>query len=1016
MNFPWRFTVLTIAFMLVIVPINSYTSTERVVMDDELFGSYYDENTGTIHVTGTGNTLYSIVNAIDDTDVIMYDQLNSTTYCYADITIEGFLDIENETLLFAHEKTLRVSTGVLNITGSKLAGIEEEKHWWEMDNRYVILNEIDGTTSITDSMINGIGWDGRTTGKRGVEIYGGNFELINSTFSDGLNGLIFHDAGDVTSSMINNITVKGMSDRGIVLSGTPTKVHVTNSSFYGNRGYDIHVGNRGNITLINCTYQNWEIINNGIFRIGYIHDFYFYDENGHIAQESIEIKCNDTGRTWNYHTDINGELESIALIWKVINSTSAVERNYQVSWLDKTTYFSPSNHNHISINMSMSDRLYVTDVTVFPLSYVPVNNDWEPHNITLTATVHNHIGTLYNENISFFFRDIPIASFEIEVPDDSFTVVNYTWIPDLDGYGKIRAEIDFAPSMSDDNLKAWSNVFFAGYYNKTIQEYHDHLELMVSMAEIAAANEDGDDHYTIYKNWLPDILSEVGLGYMGAHHITGNSSYLLKGEKQLDYVLSLRDGFGLFNRSTVNEVRGLYTDTYHEWSTHQNVRAALAMQQAYLYTGNESYREFYDRVIDFILNQVALVNITYHNGVNYTVPWESTIPNGMDRGEQGTSKDFPFLFVNGYIQLGRVLVQAYFDEGLNSTYYRDDRILTHMYTSISYVLNDQIYTGESEGTWPYFSYFDEPNPWRRRSMKYAALTAMELGNINSYLNWQNITSAIEIYSDYIEDHLTIRTAIDTNNGGSGVLETYSFVRSLYNTTGNNVSKIDAFAFSNVFMNQDGMMKWFNADTDSMEADPERIGFIYLHYGPLRTYLWDVYHQSRMDHSIEIELKEGWNFISVPIVPDKSGLIEILEDPDNGIIANCEKVIFYDRAEGRWRSYVPGRAAHYNYLTSWDHTHGIWVYMNTPDNLTVTGRRPYRTWIRLEPGWNMVGYPSEKSGSVGIPEEVSIVGYFDPYETYYVAYDHDPDNFIFQPGEGYLLFSDASEPIYWIVDF
>ena len=65
---------------------------------------------------------------------------------------------------------------------------------------------------------------------------------------------------------------------------------------------------------------------------------------------------------------------------------------------------------------------------------------------------------------------------------------------------------------------------------------------------------------------------------------------------------------------------------------------------------------------------------------------------------------------------------------------------------------------------------------------------------------------------------------------------------------------------------------------------------------------------------------------------------------------------------------------------------------------------------------MVGLPSEISGNHGLPMEITRIGYFHASMEYNVEYHYDPAIFIFEPGNGYLLYNDASYPVTWTVDY
>ncbi len=168
--------------------------------------------------------------------------------------------------------------------------------------------------------------------------------------------------------------------------------------------------------------------------------------------------------------------------------------------------------------------------------------------------------------------------------------------------------------------------------------------------------------------------------------------------------------------------------------------------------------------------------------------------------------------------------------------------------------------------------------------------------------------------------------------------------------------------------------------------------------------------------------DGWNFISFYLEANgdnyakANDLVDILDDTEYGIQNNYDKAMYYDASIGRWSSYVPGRAGHFNNFATWDRTMGTWIHMTADDNLSVEGTAPTSTDITLYPGWNMVGVPSSTSDNHGLPTEVSKIGYFDVTQTYNVAYDYSPDVFVFEPGKGYWVYNEASEAVVWTVEY
>jgi len=165
-------------------------------------------------------------------------------------------------------------------------------------------------------------------------------------------------------------------------------------------------------------------------------------------------------------------------------------------------------------------------------------------------------------------------------------------------------------------------------------------------------------------------------------------------------------------------------------------------------------------------------------------------------------------------------------------------------------------------------------------------------------------------------------------------------------------------------------------------------------------------------TMDIELYgERWNFVSFNLELHDTDLVAILEDPDHGISGSYESGMYHHASHG-WLSYVPDREEHFDTLQTWDHTMGVWIRMTVDDVLTVWGSEPETTTLYLEPGWNMVGMPGETAGNHGLPEEVTKVGYFHETAEYHIAYDHEPEGFVFQPGQGYWIYNGENETVEW----
>ena len=110
------------------------------------------------------------------------------------------------------------------------------------------------------------------------------------------------------------------------------------------------------------------------------------------------------------------------------------------------------------------------------------------------------------------------------------------------------------------------------------------------------------------------------------------------------------------------------------------------------------------------------------------------------------------------------------------------------------------------------------------------------------------------------------------------------------------------------------------------------------------------------YSFDIDLEEGWNLISVPVIPMDQSIEVVLND----VMGNLSGVWTYDplnpNAVDGWLSYAPGVPSNLDTMTA---GYGYWIYMENPDTLTVSGTLmapgqtpPMRT---LVPGWNLIGH-------------------------------------------------------------
>jgi hypothetical protein len=96
------------------------------------------------------------------------------------------------------------------------------------------------------------------------------------------------------------------------------------------------------------------------------------------------------------------------------------------------------------------------------------------------------------------------------------------------------------------------------------------------------------------------------------------------------------------------------------------------------------------------------------------------------------------------------------------------------------------------------------------------------------------------------------------------------------------------------------------------------------------------------------LREGWNFISLPVQPEDPAIGTVLRD----ISAQVRIVWGYDGSTQLWQTYEPLKSQ--NTLTTMEAGKGYWIYMDSAATLIVTGS-PSATPIHLYEQWNLIGH-------------------------------------------------------------
>jgi hypothetical protein len=105
----------------------------------------------------------------------------------------------------------------------------------------------------------------------------------------------------------------------------------------------------------------------------------------------------------------------------------------------------------------------------------------------------------------------------------------------------------------------------------------------------------------------------------------------------------------------------------------------------------------------------------------------------------------------------------------------------------------------------------------------------------------------------------------------------------------------------------------------------------------------------------VELEEGWNLMSLPLIPDDTDIEDVLA----GIEADVLSVWYYDAAINDWLIYAPPA---FNSLTTLEDGKAYWFNMDAQAELWIDGRElPAPPGLPpvydVVAGWNMVGFKS-----------------------------------------------------------
>lgn len=111
----------------------------------------------------------------------------------------------------------------------------------------------------------------------------------------------------------------------------------------------------------------------------------------------------------------------------------------------------------------------------------------------------------------------------------------------------------------------------------------------------------------------------------------------------------------------------------------------------------------------------------------------------------------------------------------------------------------------------------------------------------------------------------------------------------------------------------------------------------------------------------IDLKKGWNLISLPVAMRTSDIVSLLSSIDG----KYDTLQYYDPLDQNdyWKVYNKDKPNYVNDLRDLNRSMGFWLHATSDCTLVINGTHPAVTDVPLFAGWNMVGYPSTRNMTV-----------------------------------------------------
>ncbi|MBW2995591.1 PKD domain-containing protein [Candidatus Woesearchaeota archaeon] len=153
-------------------------------------------------------------------------------------------------------------------------------------------------------------------------------------------------------------------------------------------------------------------------------------------------------------------------------------------------------------------------------------------------------------------------------------------------------------------------------------------------------------------------------------------------------------------------------------------------------------------------------------------------------------------------------------------------------------------------------------------------------------------------------------------------------------------------------------------------------------------------------TFDIQLRQGWNLISLPLRPADTSI--------NSILAGVNYNSVWRKSGGNWQSYLNGLGGEFDTIEA---DRGYWIYANADDVITVTGT--YGGSVSLNQGWNLAGYTTIQNQLIqdSLSEiDIHSIWRWNANTQAWESYLDEMQNGEFttlEPGRGYWIYADNS---------